>query len=79
MASPKLPVLPARKVIKALIKDGFVEQRATRGSHRKFKKTVDNYVFVTLVPINEKYIARRLLLTIIKQAGHTKESFLELL
>ncbi len=92
MASQKLPDLPARKtsqklpknlktrkIIKALKKDGFTEYPVKRGSHRKFKKKENNYVFIVMVPVSSKPIGEKLLLSIIEQAGHTKESFLELL
>lgn len=79
MASQKLPILPARKIIKVLKKEGFVEYPVKRGRHRKFKKKVGNEVFVVIVPDNEKKIGKGLLLAIIDQAGYSKESFLDLI
>ena len=79
MPSPKLPILSASKVCRILKKDGF-HNYSQNGSHKKFKKYLDNNLVLTvIVPIHNKKIGKGLLLTIIEQAGHNKESFLELI
>jgi predicted RNA binding protein YcfA (HicA-like mRNA interferase family) len=72
----KLPVLSARDVLKALARAGF-ERVAQRGSHIRFKGIWAGAVRVVVVP-NHREIARGTLLSIIRQAGMTREEFLEL-
>ena len=72
---PKLPVLSAREVIKALSKLGFVAIRQS-GSHVHLWHEAKR-VLVT-VP-NHPELARGTLLSILKQARLAREEFMELL
>ena len=68
--------LPARKIIKALEKIGFKPVRH-RGSHVILKHADGR---VTVVPVHKgEQIGRGLLSKIIKDAGITKEEFLNIL
>ena len=68
--------LPARKIIKVLEKIGFKPVRQ-RGSHVILKHADGR---VTVVPIHKgEQIGRGLLSKIIKDAGITKEEFLNIL
>lgn len=68
--------LPARKIIKALEKIGFKPVRQ-RGSHVILKHADGR---VTVVPVHKgEQIGRGLLSKIIKDAGITKEEFLNIL
>ena len=71
----KLTPLPADKVIKALEKIGFSPVRQ-RGSHVILKNEEGTIIVVPKHPGEE--IGRGLLIKIIRQAGITKEKFLEL-
>ncbi len=71
----KLTPLPAERVIKVLEKIGFVPVRQ-RGSHIILKNETGTMIVVPNHPGEE--IGRGLLMKIIKQAGITKEKFLEL-
>jgi predicted RNA binding protein YcfA (HicA-like mRNA interferase family) len=75
---PKLPPLKANEVIKALKKAGFVFERHAKGSHEiyynpttKRRSTVPNHPGATL--------PKETLREIIKQAGFTREEFMQLL
>ena len=71
-----LKPLPARKVVKVLVKIGFKAVRQ-RGSHVVFKRSDGR---VTVVPVHPREkIGRGLLLKIIKDAKLTREQFLKLL
>jgi predicted RNA binding protein YcfA (HicA-like mRNA interferase family) len=72
----QLKPLPAEKVIKVLTKIGF-ELRRQRGSHVILKNDEGIVVVVPVHPGEE--IGRGLLMKIIRQAGLTKDEFLELL
>ena len=74
---PKLPVLSAREVLKALERANFLRV-AQRGSHIRLKGNWRGQTRVVIVP-NHPEIARGTLLSIIRQAGMTREEFLELL
>lgn len=68
--------LPARKIIKVLEKIGFKPVRQ-RGSHVILKHADGR---VTVVPVHKgEQIGRGLLSKIIKDAGLTKEEFLNIL
>ncbi len=67
---------PADKVIKALRKIGFIPVRQ-KGSHIILKNNVG--VIIVVPKHSGEEIGRGLLLKIIRQAGITKEKFLELL
>ena len=73
----KLPILPARKVIKALQSIGFQISRQS-GSHIILIKYVDNKKLTVVVPRHQE-LAKGTLLSIISQSGLTKEEFLRLL
>jgi len=74
---PKLPVLAARDVLKALRKVGFgvVGQR---GSHIKLRGERSGVVRIVIVP-NYDDVPRGVLGSILRQAGLTREEFLDLL
>jgi len=69
----KLPVVSGKEAIKALEKAGFKLVKI-RGSHAKLKK--DTYTVI--VPLHDE-LSKGTLLAIIRQAGLTKQQFLELL
>jgi len=73
----KLPIISGMKVIKILIKQGFV-QKGREGSHVTLEKITNDGVFRTTVPLH-KELGRGLLLDIIRQSGYTREEFLKLL
>jgi len=73
----KLPILPARKVIKILQSIDFQITRQS-GSHIILVKIVDNKKLTVVVPKHDE-IAKGTLLSIISQSGLTKEEFLKLL
>lgn len=70
----KLPIISAKKVIKALERNGFIIRRTT-GSHYILKKEKR----IVSVPYHNKDLKRGTLAGIIKQAGLTVEEFLEIL
>jgi len=69
----KLPTVSGRDVIKALKKIGFEVVR-TKSSHVKLRK---NYRIV-IVPLHNE-LSKGTLLSIIRQAGITKEHLIKLL
>ena len=73
----KLPVLSAYEVLKVLRKCGFSVSRQ-RGSHIILVRFVEDGKLIVVVP-NHKEIDPGTLLSIISQAGMTKEEFLDLL
>jgi predicted RNA binding protein YcfA (HicA-like mRNA interferase family) len=73
----RLPVLSAREVLRALDRAGF-ERVAQKGSHIRLKGTWNGQVRVVIVP-NHPEIARGTLLSIIRQAGMTRDEFLSFL
>lgn len=73
---PKLPVLSGQEVVKALQKAGF-QVHHQKGSHIVLKQAVPPYIRLP-VP-NHKEIKRGLLRAVIREAGLTREEFLELL
>lgn len=74
---PKLPVLPARDILKALGRSGFVVV-GQRGSHIKLRGERGGVVRTVIVP-NYDEVPRGVLASILRQAGLTREDFLELL
>jgi predicted RNA binding protein YcfA (HicA-like mRNA interferase family) len=73
----KLPILSAKGIINALDKDGFKVLRQ-KGSHISlYKKSVDK-TYLVVVP-NKKEVKRGTLISILKQAGMSRERFFELL
>ena len=71
---PKLPVLSAREVLKALQRAGF-ERVAQRGSHIRLKGLWAGQVRIVVVP-NHPEIALGTLLSIPRQAGMSRDQFL---
>jgi len=73
---PKLPLLPARKVVRALIRLGFYVDHQ-KGSHIVLKdKTTKTK---TIVVPNHPEIDRKTLKSILKQAEIDLDTFLEVL
>ena len=74
--SPRLPVVPGRKVVKALLAAGFIEHHTT-GSHVILRHAVDHHRRVT-VPMHGRDLKPKTLQHIMKQSGLTPEEFAEL-
>lgn len=72
---PRLPALPAREIVKALGKAGFKYQRQT-GSHLILYSDARHQV---LSLPNHDPVKSGTLRALIRQAGMTREQFLELL
>ncbi|MBI2558422.1 type II toxin-antitoxin system HicA family toxin [Candidatus Woesearchaeota archaeon] len=70
----KLPLVSGSVVIKMLEKEGFLPVRQ-RGSHVSLHKKVNGKTLLVVVPM-KKEIKKGTLLSIIKQAGMTREEFL---
>ena len=73
---PKLPVISGKEVIKALHKVGYQIDHQT-GSHIILRQEKEPYRRLT-VP-NHQEIAKGTLLAIIREAGLSKEEFMNLL
>lgn len=73
----KLPRLSGKEVIKALSKIGFSVARQ-KGSHVILTKQVESGKKAVVVP-NHKEVDKGTLLEIIRQAGLTKEEFINLI
>lgn len=71
---PKLPIVKAKDVVKALQKAGFIEVR-TRGSHLQLKR---GNLLVT-VPVHRGDINRETLKSILRQAKMTAEELEDLM
>ena len=71
----KLPVVSGNDVLKLLQKEGFIVVRQ-RGSHVSLHKKIDNKTMLVVVPM-KKEIKKGTLLSIIKQAGMTREEFID--
>ncbi len=74
---PKLPLLPAREILRALAKAGF-SVVGQRGSHIKLRGERGGTVRTVIVP-NYDEVPRGVLASILRQAGLTREEFLALL
>ncbi|MGB9929827.1 MAG: type II toxin-antitoxin system HicA family toxin [Methanosarcina sp.] len=74
---PKLPILSAREVIKALSNQGF-QVVSQKGSHIKMKRISLNETRVVIIPDHSE-IPMGTLKSIIRQAGMTEEEFIKLL
>ena len=72
----KLPILSANEIIKALEKDGFRVLRQ-KGSHVSLYKKSEDKVYLVIVP-DKKEVKRGTLLSILKQAGMSREKFFAL-
>jgi len=70
----RLPVLSGKKVVKALLKAGFVVDHQT-GSHFILRENKEPFRRVTIP--NHKTIAPGTLLAIMKQAGISREEMLK--
>jgi len=70
----KLPVVSGSDILKLLQKEGFAITRQ-RGSHTSLHKKVNNKTILVVVPL-KKEIKKGTLLSIIKQAGMTRDEFL---
>ena len=73
---PKLPVVSGQDVVRVLTKAGF-EVHHQKGSHIILKQTVAPFARLS-VP-NHKEIKRGLLLSLLRDAGLTREQFTSLL
>ncbi len=73
----RLPVLPARKVLKALRGTGF-EVVTQRGSHVKLRRVTESGTRTVIVP-NYAEVPRGVLASILRQAGLSRDEFLALL
>ncbi len=74
---PRLPVLPAREILKALRRAGF-EAVSQRGSHVKLRRVTESGVHTVIVP-DYAEVPRGVLSSILAQAGLTRAEFLDLL
>ena len=71
----KLPLVSGNDVLKLLQKEGFIVVRQ-RGSHVSLHKKIDNKTMLVVVPMKNE-IKKGTLLSIIKQAGMTREEFIK--
>ncbi len=74
---PRLPVLPAREILKALRKAGF-EVVSQRGSHVKLRCERGGVLRTVIVPMYDE-VPRGVLASILRQAGMERDEFLGLL
>lgn len=77
----RLPVCSSRRIIDALIKDGFsVSDSPKRGSHQVLKKHLPTgRTLVTVVPLGKREIPVGTLVSILRQAGIDRDRFLRLI
>ncbi len=76
----KLPSISSARIIRALRKAGFVEAPDRgRGSHRAFCRTEKNGRHRLAIVPKGKDIPRGTLLSVLEQAGLSREEFLDLL
>lgn len=73
----KLPVVSGEKVIKVLLKSGFVKVRQ-RGSHIRLEKIASDDIIKVTVPLHDP-LKKGTLSRIIKEAGLTNDEFVNLL
>ena len=73
----KLPVVSGHKAIKALTKAGF-EVVGRKGSHVRLKKKTPTKTYIVIVPLHPE-IKTGTLKSILRQAGLTREEFIELI
>ena len=78
MNARRLPSLKARDVIRALENAGFSVTR-TSGSHHRLVHNLDPARQTTVPVHGGKDLNRKLVVTILKQAGLTLDEFLDLL
>lgn len=72
-----LPILTAAKILKALLRGGFVVARQV-GSHMQLKHPKDSRILVTVAK-HSRDLTRKSLASILKQAKLTADEFLKLL
>ncbi len=72
---PKLPILSGQQMLKVLQKKGFTHVR-TKGSHAILLKETEWGKITIPVPLHSE-LAKGTLLSILKQAGMTKEELEE--
>ncbi len=72
---PELPVLKLRELLSVLSRLGFTLV-SQKGSHMKYKKFVEGRALVVIVP-HYREIPKKVLLSIIRQAGMTREEFIK--
>jgi predicted RNA binding protein YcfA (HicA-like mRNA interferase family) len=72
----KLPILSAKEIIKVVKKEGFMVIRQ-KGSHISLYKKSNDKTYLVVVP-DKKEVKRGTLLSILKQAGLSRDKFLEL-
>ena len=73
----KLPVASGREVVKALNKAGF-KVVGRKGSHVRLKKKTPGKTYIVIVPIHAE-IKKGTLRSILRQAGLTREEFIQLI
>ena len=73
---PKLPVISGKELVKLFSKLGYYPDHQT-GSHIILRETKEPHRRLTIP--NHREIAKGTLLAIIRQAGLTREEFMELL
>ncbi len=73
----RLPVLSGRDVVRALERGGF-HTVSQQGSHVKLRKIDQGRTFTAIVPLHRE-LARRTLLSILRQAGLTVDQIQGLL
>lgn len=73
---PRLPVLPARKVLRALLRAGF-EVVSRQSSHIKLRRVDESGTRIVIVP-DYSEIPVGVLVSILHQAGLSREEFLAL-
>jgi len=74
---PRLPVLSAREILDALRRAGF-EVVSQRGSHIKLQRLSESGVRIVIVP-NYPEVPRGILVSILRQAGLSRDEFWRLL
>lgn len=75
----KLPILSSKKIVSALKKEGFEPApKRGKGSHLAFVKKADGKSRLVIIP-DKKEIPRGTLLSILDQAGLTKDEFMNIL
>jgi len=76
--SIRLPVVSEKQLARILVQEGFVKIRQ-KGSHMQFRKQDRSGTMVVTIPCHRKDLSRGTLLSILGQAGLSREGFLKLL
>ncbi len=71
----KLPIVSSEKVLKVLVKHGFIKVRQ-KGSHICLHKKESDKTLLVVVPL-KKVLKKGTLLSIIKQSKIPKEEFIK--